>query len=91
MGNNPFASGEIPPHGAARDYVPVTPNDDTNLDKIAMALFVETGGAVAFIPVGNPDVTRTVTVPDNGWILCGAFRVKSTGTTATGIHALVSF
>jgi len=34
--------------------------------------------------------TRTVTVPDNFYLVCACKQVFATDTTATGIHALVS-
>lgn len=84
---NPFDSRSLGMAGPGIDYVPVTASDSVALTDVAIALYVETGGAVSFISQkGN---TRTVTVPDFGWILCGVKQVLSTGTTATGIHALV--
>lgn len=69
-----------------RVYLAVTPNDTNDLTEIATSLYVETGGAVRFLSVKGDECT--VTVPDFGWIFCGATRVFSTGTTASGIHAI---
>ncbi|MBI1417056.1 MAG: hypothetical protein GC146_07535 [Limimaricola sp.] len=69
-----------------RSYRPVTPNDDTDLDKIATSLFVETAGTIVFISVSGD--TCTVNVPDYGWVFCGVTRVLATGTTAVGIHSI---
>ena len=87
---NPFegVSGQL--NGSVYDMVPVTPNDGADnlgAGNIAIGLYVTTGGAVSF---HNKDgVTRTVTVPDNFYLICSIKRVLNTGTDATGIHALV--
>lgn len=84
---NPFDSRATTIAGPARDYVPVTPSNDTDLADVAIALYVEGAGDVSFVSLAGE--TRTVGVTDYGYILCGVRRVRSTGTTATGIHALV--
>ncbi len=33
--------------------------------------------------------TRDVGVPDYGWILLGMTQVRATGTTASGLHAMM--
>jgi len=82
--SNPFA-GRVGLGGPASDLIPVTPSDSADLAKMAIALYITVGGVVVFVSAdGN---TRTVTVPDNFTLTCGAKRVLSTGTTATGIHA----
>jgi hypothetical protein len=87
---NPFegVSGQL--NGSVYDMVPVTPADgadNVGTGNVAIGLYVTTGGAVSF---HNKDgVTRTVTVPDNFYLICSIKRVLSTGTDATGIHALV--
>jgi hypothetical protein len=45
-------------------------------------------GAVKFKTARGTD--RIVTVPDNFYLVCSCQQVFATGTTATGIHALVS-
>lgn len=84
---NPFDTRILPISGPARDIQPVTPNDGADLPQVAVALYVETGGViVAKTPTGD---TRTVTVPDFTLLPVGICRVLATGTTATGLHALV--
>lgn len=85
---NPFSGRAVSISGPATDIVPVSPDDATDLPDVAVALYVETGGAVVFdsVAVG---ATRTVTVGDRMILPVGARRVRATGTTATGIHALV--
>lgn len=84
---NPFANRAVPLSGPATDILPVAPDDGTDLTDVAIALYVETGGAVALHTVGGQ--TRTVGVADNAILPVGTRRVLATGTTASGIHALV--
>jgi hypothetical protein len=84
--NDIFSSNAPTMSGPGRDYAPVTLSDTVDLATLAIALYVETGGAVSFISAAG--TTRTVAVPDFGWILCGVRRVRATGTTAVGIHAV---
>lgn len=84
---NPFANRAASIQGPARDLLPVTPDNNTDLAQVAVALFVETGGTVSIVTVnGN---TRTVTLPDFSLLPVGATRVMATNTSASGIHALV--
>lgn len=84
---NPFQNRSGSLVGPGHDYVPLTPSDVADLEDVAIALYVETGGTVTFVSVKGQ--SRTVTLPDFGWLLCGVRRVAATGTTATGIHAIV--
>jgi hypothetical protein len=54
---------------------------------VAIGLYVETGGDVVITTRNGSD--RTIAVPDYFYLIVGLSRVKSTGTTATGIFALV--
>lgn len=76
--------------GLVYDLYPVTPadgSDNVGTGNVAIGLYIETGGDVVFL---NKDGTeRTVNVPDYFYLISSVSRVKSTGTTATGIHALV--
>ncbi len=85
--SNPFSLRSTSLGGPGIDYAPVTPSDSVALSDVAIALFVESGGAVSF--VSEKGLTRTVTVPDFGWILCGVRQVRASGTTATGVHAVL--
>jgi hypothetical protein len=70
--------------------VPVTPSDGSDnvgAGNVAIGLYVENGGTIVFL--NKDDNERTVVVPDFYTLVCSVSRVKSTGTTATGIHALV--
>jgi hypothetical protein len=78
--------------GMVRDWIPVTPNDSTNnmgqssLNQV-IGFYVTVGGSVVFTVDG---VDRTVTFPSGTYVPCAnVTRIKSTGTTATGIHSLV--
>jgi len=84
---NPFTTRASTLAGPARDYAPITPSDTDPLPKIAVAVYVETGGAVVFVSEAGQQ--RTVELPDYGWLLCGVRQVRATGTTASGLHAMV--
>lgn len=84
---NPFHNRASSLSGPATDIQPVTPNDATDLSDVAVALYIETGGTIVFDAVTGE--TRTVSVADFSIMPVGVGRVRSTGTTATGIHALV--
>ena len=84
---NPFANRAIPLSGPASDIVSVTPSDVTDLEDVAIALYVETGGVLSLETVGGG--SRTVVVADNAILPVGVSRVNASDTTASGIHALV--
>jgi len=85
--NDPFALRAAPMSGPARDILPVTPDDAADLPGVAIGLFVETGGAISIETVAGG--MRTMNVPDFSLLPLGVRRVFASGTTATGIHALV--
>ena len=88
---NPFVYTNSPNQsGLVYDMIEVTPSDGTDnvgAGNIAIGLYIEAGGSVTFL--NKDDNERTVIVPDYHTLTCSVKRVKSTGTTATGIHALV--
>lgn len=84
---NPFLSRALPLNGPATDIVPVVPSDSADLPAYGTALYVETGGLVSIITVAG--AARQVSVADFSILAVGIRRVKASGTTATGIHALV--
>ena len=91
--NNPFKGVGPNLTGAVRDIIAVTPNDSAGTapfdnDTVAIGLYITTGGTVKITTAAGTD--RTITVPDNFYLVCSVSRVFSTGTSATGIHALVS-
>lgn len=86
---NPFENRALSLSGPARDYVPVIPSDSVPLPQVAIALYAEIGGRVAF--VSESGAVRDVEIADYGWIMCGVGQVRATGTTASGLHALVLF
>lgn len=88
---NPFKYIQNNPTGLIRNWVEVTPNDSADnvgTGNVAIGLFIETGGDIVWTDVDGND--NTVTVPSNFYLNCSVSRVKSTGTTATGIFALIS-
>lgn len=83
---NPFETRSTSLSGPGIDYAPVTPDDNADLSDTAVSLYVEAGGAVSF--TSQKGIDRTVVLPDHGFLTCGVRRVRATGTTATGIHAI---
>ena len=86
--SNPFEGKRGHLNGSVIDMLPVTPNDSTDLSSVGIGLYITVGGAVTFHNVDG--VSRTVTVPDNFYLICSVKRVLATGTAATGIHALIA-
>lgn len=84
---NPFENRALSLNGPATDIVPVTPSDTIDLPDVAPAFYVETGGMVALTTVSG--AARLVRVADFSILAVGVRRINATGTTATGIHALV--
>ena len=84
---NPFETRSTSLAGPGIDYAPVTPDDGADLPTIAVSLYVETGGDVSF--VSQKGEVRTVALPDYGFLTCGVRKVNASGTTATGIHAIL--
>ncbi len=92
MPSNPFAKAlQTNPTGLVRNWVAVTTSDSADnvgTGNVAIGLYVTGAGAVSWIDVdGN---TITASVPANFYINGSVSRVKATGTTATGIFALIS-
>ena len=85
--SNPFANRVPSLSGPATDIVPVAPNDTNDLPETAIALYAEVGGTVAFVTAKG--IQRSVVVAANSILPVGAQKVLATGTTATGIHAMV--
>jgi hypothetical protein len=84
---NPFENRNNALSGPATDVVPVTPNNAADLPPVAIGLYVEVAGTVSIVTVTGQ--TRSVGVADFAILPVGVRRVNATGTTATGIHALV--
>ena len=84
---NPFENVTTGPAGPATDILPVTPDDGADLPAVASALWVETGGTVVIDTLHGQ--ARAVAVAGPGLLPVAVRRVRATGTTAAGIHALV--
>lgn len=85
---DPFKNRVTALSGPARDALPVTPSDAHDLPSVAIGLYVETGGVLSIVTVEGQ--MRTLAVADFSILPIGVRRVRATGTTAAGIHALVS-
>lgn len=84
---NPFKHHSLSLKGPATDIMPVIPNDAQDLTDGAIALYVETAGSISFVSAAGQ--SRTISVANFSILPVGVLRVLDTGTTATGIHALV--
>ena len=84
---NPFTNRAADLSGPTNDILPITPDDGSDLQQVAAALYVTGGGTVAMVTERGE--TRTVEVTDFAILPVGVRRVLATGTTATGLHALV--
>lgn len=82
-----FKAHALTAAGPATDILPVTPSDSTDLPVVASALYVVTGGTLSVVTVRNE--TRSIEVGDLSLLPVGIRRVRASGTTASGIHALV--
>jgi hypothetical protein len=84
---NRFRELEREATAPASDAFAVTPNDSTDLTFIARSLFFGGAGTVSVITLEGTTVSFTIPA---GFILpLEVSRVNATGTTATGIVALV--
>lgn len=68
-------------------FAEVTPSDSTDLTTTGAALYVGNGGDVVVVSLEGNEVTFE-NVRDGSWMPIQVARVKSTGTTATGIVAV---
>ena len=84
---NPFKNRAHALSGPATDALPVIPDDANDLPHVAIGLYVVTGGTVSMITAAGE--TREIDVADFSILPVGTRRVRATGTTAQGIHALV--
>ena len=74
--------------GVATDIEPITPNDSTdNVSANAIGLYVTVAGNITMNTAKGD--ARVIAVASNSYHYISAKRIKSTGTTATGIHALL--
>lgn len=85
--SNPFRGRALSLQGPATDMIPVVPSDTIDISDSAIALYVETGGTLRVTTVVN--TVRDLAVTDFSFMPLGVLRVHATGTTATGLHAMV--
>lgn len=73
-----------------RDLVPITPSDSADLPKAARALRCSPGGAAGTVRfVGPGGTTRNTSIALGELLPVQVVRVHSTGTTATGLEAVL--
>lgn len=80
-------SGGVDQTFVAVDVVPVTPSDTVNLTAHARAIRAQTGGTLRITTYNNQ--VRNTFIADGELLPVYARRVHATGTTATGIEALL--
>lgn len=73
----------------ATKCVAVTPHDSNALTDIPKALYVGTGGSIVLQGVGGGSDVTFANVPDGGVLPVRAKYIRATGTTASGIVALL--
>ena len=73
----------------SRSAFAVTPNDTTELESIPQALYVGTGGTLVVRLMGDSTAVTLTNVPDGALLPIRTKLVLATGTTASGIVALV--
>lgn len=72
----------------ARKAIAVTPADGADLTDIPKALYIGVGGTISVDPVDGPGTAVSFTVPQGVFDAVRVKRVRSTGTSATGIVGL---
>lgn len=82
-----FATNQTGPGSPYSHVETVTPSDSVDLTNVSRALLVKVAGDVAVIMVDGSTATLGALQPGNA-VHVRVSRVKSTGTTATGIVAL---
>lgn len=80
-------SGGVDQTFVAVDVVPVTPSDTVNLTAHARAIRAQAGGTLRITTFNNQ--VRNTFIADGELLPVYARRVHATGTTATGIEALL--
>jgi hypothetical protein len=69
------------------DLIPVVPSDTVDLPTMARGLRIGTGGTLRF--VSRAGFLRNTTVATGEYFIIAVRRVHVTGTTATGIEAII--
>lgn len=90
MATNPWTGSGGNLTGLARDIVPVTPSDDTDISAGAVAVGITcktTAGNVVIVTAEGNE--RTYPIALDEVLPVGVSRVKATGTTAVGIWAFM--
>ena len=90
--SNPFEGVGASLNGAVSTWVSVTPSDGSDnvgTGNTAIGLWVGTGGNLCVV-TKNGDTVTIPSWPDQAYWICGCTRVKSTGTTASNIFALIA-
>jgi hypothetical protein len=87
---NPYKGRPPVQTGQVADMIPHVSGSDTTLDSgdVGIGMYVTVAGNVKFLSAAG--VERTVAAAANSYIICGVSKVIDSGTTATGVHILVT-
>ena len=87
---NPFKGRPPVQTGIVADMIPVVNGQGKALDSgdVGVGIYVTGAGDVSFVSAAG--VTRTVAAAANSYIICAVSEVNQSGTTATGVHILVT-
>jgi hypothetical protein len=87
---NPNLSSGVGPSGPAIDLIPITPNDDADLPDFARAIRCNNGGTAGTLRVTtNTGQVRNTDIAPGEVLALAVVRVHTTGTTATGLEAMI--
>jgi hypothetical protein len=88
--SDPYAQRSTEISSQARGAYAVSPNDGTDLNPPAKALYVGSAGDLVVLPINATDDSQTVTLANHpvGYVPIQVRRVFATGTIAAGIIAL---
>lgn len=84
-----FALTADSPISAARRVAAITPSDGADLDRFPKAIYIGGAGNVSLIAIDDTDPVTFTGLAAGSVLLVRARRVRATGTTATGLVALL--
>lgn len=90
MASNPNLSGNFGVSGVAMDLIPIVPNDSTDLAVTARAIRCRPDGAAGTLRfTAWTGEVRNTAIAAGELLPVPASRVHSSGTTATGLEAVI--
>lgn len=86
---NPNFQGDAEQTSPATDIIPITPDDSSDLVPHARAIICQGNAGNVVLVTRDGEADRTVPIAANQQLDVYVRRVKATGTTATGLFALI--